>query len=266
MNRAVEADKVIIIKELEKDILNNVYMYIDILTYGLDNDFMDVWVCREENEIKQIVLKYYDSFQVYVAEGEYCYTDILKLILEYQPAMVSGKADIIEKLYSKSNELSKLYKETYGVVLIQPYVKLDKNIFSPELASKNDMEEIAQLICSDEGIGGHYDPVDLRDQLIRRYEDKTGRNYVIRKDGKIVAHYATYAEAPGIAVMGGLIVSQEYRGKGYARLLHSYLANTLITENKKAVLFCHEENALNMYLKLGAEIYSRYGKLTLAKK
>ncbi|MDU5108233.1 GNAT family N-acetyltransferase [Clostridium sp.] len=260
INIASESDKIDIIKELKKDILNNVYMYIDILTYGLNKDFMKVWICRDNNKIKKIVLKYYNSFQIYVVEGEQDYTDIISLILEYKPAMVSGKKDIIEKLYRRTNEL---YEDTYGVVLTQPYVKITKSNIYPTLAEKEDLEESAKLICTDKGIGGHYNPIDLMNQFINRYEDRTGRNYIIKDNGNIIAHYATYAEAEGIAVMGGLIVSEAYRGKGYARLLHTYLSNILIEEERKAVLFCHEENVLKMYLNLGAKIHSSYGKLTL---
>jgi predicted GNAT family acetyltransferase len=64
-------------------------------------------------------------------------------------------------------------------------------------------------------------------------------------------------------VMGGLIVLPEYRGNGYARLLHCYLSDVLIKEQREALLFCHEEDVMNMYLKLGAIICSEYGKLTL---
>jgi uncharacterized protein len=260
INIASESDRIDIIKELKKDILNNVYMYIDIITYGLNNDFMKVWIHRDSKEIKKIVLKYYDSFQIYVAEGEQDYTDIISLILEYKPAMISGKRDIIKSLNIRTNEL---YEDTYGVVLTQSYVKITENNLNPTLAEKKDLEESAKLICTDKGIGGHYNPIDLMNQFINRYEDRTGRNYIIKDNGNIIAHYATYAEAEGIAVMGGLIVSAEYRGKGYARLLHSYLSNILIEEGKEAVLFCHEENVLKMYLNLGAKIHSRYGKLTL---
>lgn len=260
INIASESDKIDIIKELKKDILNNIYMYIDIITYGLNNDFMKVWIHRDSNEIKKIVLKYYNSFQIYVVEGEQDYTDIISLILEYKPAMISGKKDIIENLYSRINEL---YECTYGVVLIQPYEKITEKDLCPTLAEKEDLRKSAKLICTDKGIGGHYNPIDLMNQFINRYEDRTGRNYIIKDNGNIIAHYATYAEAEGIAVMGGLIVLEGYRGRGYARLLHTYLSNILIEEGREAVLFCHEENVLKMYLNLGAKIHSSYGKLTL---
>lgn len=260
MNRAVHSDKADIVRLLTKKILNNVYMYIDIVTYGLDNDFIKVWIRREDGAIRQIILKYYNSFQIYADEEDY--TGTLELILEHRPAMISGEAHTIERLY---REVSELYTEKYGVVLTQPYVESSARAPKPELAVREDMEEIALLVCTDEGIGGHYDFNELKDQFTRRYDDQTGRNWVIRENRRIVAHYATYAEAPGIAVMGGLIVSPKYRGRGYARSLHSFLANTLIKENKKPVLFCHDTDVLGMYLKLGANISSHYGKLTLVE-
>jgi uncharacterized protein len=256
--QAIDSDKNDIIDELRKNIISNVYLYIDILMYGLSSDFIKVWIEKKQGEIKQIILRYYNSFQIYTTK-ESDYSDIISLIYEYKPAMISGRADLIRKLDARVVEL---YEKTYGVVLSQSYTGIQYKQ-KPELATKDDMEEIAYLVCSDKGIGGHYKPKDLKAQFISRLEDKTGRNYIIRREGKIVAHYATYAEAPEIAVMGGLIVVPEYRGKGYARLLHCYLSDILTKEKREAILFCHEEDVLKMYLKLGAEVRSEYGKATL---
>ena len=261
ITKALESDRPDIIEVLKRNIFDNVYLYIDVITCWPKSDFVSVWISREDGELTKVVLKYYNSFQIYVSDGGVQdYTDIAQLVASHQPAMVSGKADVIQNLLP---HVKSMYKETYGVVLTQSPIKWDKVTITPELATTDDMEEIALLICSDKGIGGHYDPLELKEQLIKRHNDKFGRNYVIRQDGKIVAHYGTYAEAPGIAVMGGLIVSPDYRGNGYGQLLHSYLTNILIDENMKPVLFCHDETVLNMYLRFGAHICSRYGKLTL---
>jgi predicted GNAT family acetyltransferase len=176
--------------------------------------------------------------------------------------MISARANVISELHS---QVSGLYHKEFGMILSQPYTGLHYNQ-NPELATKNDMEEIARLVCSDKGIGGHYTPEELKAQFISRFDDGTGRNYVIRKEQIIVAHYATYAEIPEIAVMGGLIVLPEERGNGFARLLHCYLSDLLITEKREAVLFCHDRHVLNMYLKMGAVVRSEYGKMVLKNK
>lgn len=262
MIRATNADKTQVLEKLRINILDNVYLYIDILMYGFDHEFSSVWIQRDQGDVKYIVLKYYNSFQLYATEDALDYSEITALIMEYKPAMISGRADLIRSISSMVKEF---YGETYGVVLSQPHTGSKYSDVFPEKPKEEDMEEVANLVCSDRGIGGHYNPLELMEQFIRRQNDKTGRNYIIRKDGRIVAHEATYAETPDIAVMSGLIVAPAYRGNGYARLLHCFLSDLLISENKTAVLFCHEEDVLKMHLKLGAVVRGEYGKLTLRK-
>ncbi len=255
---AKEKDRKIILKTLAKNIENNIYLYIDILMYGVKQDFIKVWIEKQDNYINQIVMNYYNSFQVYTNKTDY--TKLIELILEYKPSMISGTQEVIQNIYE---EVKQVYNTDYGVVLKQNKMNNINILQEPVLSSSNDMREIAELICLDDGIGAHYKVSELEGQLANRLKEKMGRNYIIRKNNIIVAHYATYAESPDIAVMGGLIVHPLHRGNGYARILHTYLSNTLINEGKKVFLFCHEEDILNMYLGLGAEVCSKYGKLTL---
>ena len=259
MIKASNTDKKEILELLQNVIIENVYLYIDVLNENIESESVAVWLQRAEGKITQIVLQYHGSFQIYSQADQSDYTGILNLINDINPSMISAETSIIRNLYK---DLSFMYKETYGRVLKQPYVKdLPSNV-GVEFANADNMLEIAELICSDKGIGEHYEPHDLQMQFIQRLADGNGRNLIIKQDDKIVAHYATYAEAPGIAVMGGLIVLPEYRGKGYARYLHSYLANMLIEENMTPVLFCHDEVVLSMYKKLKVIDCSGYGKLT----
>lgn len=260
IRKATEKDTDDILETLKRDILSNVYMYIDIVNYGINKEeFAQLWIAREDGQIKTLVLKYYSSFQLYMV-SDVDFSDVLELVFKHQPSMISGRAQTIKRL---GFLLSESYKATCGVVLLQPFIELGKLTIEPEAASISDMEEIARLICSDESIGSHYDTNELTQQLLQRSLDKTGRSYVVRDNGRIIGHYGTYAEASEIAVMGGLIVSKEHRGKGIARILHQYVSNSLIEESKRAVLFCSDEQILKMYLYFGAKICSDYGKLTL---
>jgi uncharacterized protein len=263
IERATNDDKKAILDKLSKEISKNIYLYIDIYKYGVNSDFIKVWVQRKNNDINLVVMKYYDSFQLYATDDVTDYTSAIDLIMLYKPSMISGHSDIIHNIYPFVNSF---YEEKFGYVLAQKYSNEISNVVVPELAKEQDMEEIANLICSDIGIGKHYNPDELKNQFIERYNNKMGRNYIIRRNNKIVAHLATYAEAPNVAVIGGLIVSPEFRGLGYAKILKTYLYNLLILEGKKVFLFCHDEEVLKIHLKCGGEICSEYGKLTLINK
>lgn len=264
MIRLKENERQDVIDFLSRNYIKNIYLYIDILMYGLNNDYIKIWVQRNNKSTKKIVLKYYDSFQLYVDDPESSdFNDIYKLVLEHRPTVISGEAGVICKLF---NYVEQFYTATYGKVLIQSNIVKHTNNDLVETAGINDMEEIANLICSDQGIGAHYQPLQLKEQLISRYKDRTGRNFVIRDNGRIIAHYGTYAEAPGLAVTGGLIILPEYRGNGYAKLLRSHIVNELIKENKDTFAYSNKEYVIDMFYKLGAKKCSEYGRLKLKKK
>ncbi len=258
---ASQEDKERIISTLSEHMTDNIYLYIDIQVYGIKKNFIKVWIEEKNSIIIKIILKYYNSFQIFITgKHDKEYEDIIKLILDYKPAMISGKSESIKCIY---HNVKNNYSENYGKFLEQICeTEINFNTII-EFATISDMKEIAKLICMDKGIGGHYTVPELEQQLVNRLINNIGRNILIRKDNKIVAHYATYAEAPGIAVMGGLIVHPDYRGNSYGKLLHIFLSNTLIKENKRVFLFCHDMDILKMYLKLGAKVCSDYGKLTI---
>lgn len=59
-----------------------------------------------------------------------------------------------------------------------------------EKAKEADAREIAELICGDPEIGGHYEAENLAAQLADRIRTGTGRSYIIRESGNIAAHSA----------------------------------------------------------------------------
>ena len=260
MRIATNKELPVILNQISKDKLQNVYLYIDVLVYGVDDANIDIWFELFDDGIV-ILLRYYDSFQVFKSTSAALPENISAVIEKYKPKMISARLDVAKEL---SLYLDANYQLTSGYVLkYDGATEQDIKQSEVSYASKSDFEEIAKLICSDDEIGAHYSVDVLQEQLISRMESKTGRNVVIKDKSKLVAHFATYAEVSGLAVLGGLIILPEYRGKGYARLLMSYLSEILIKEKREVILFCNNEHILKMWIKLGASIYNNYGKLTL---
>ena len=257
---AQKKDKEIILDILRENIVDNIYLYMDILLFGLNNEYITIWINEEKSKINQIILKYYDSYQIYSRISSY--DDIVNLILRDKPSMISGTQNVISEIHKNLNGE---YDANYGIVLEQEKVQKTEIRSLPILATLEDMEEIARLICIDKDIGGHYSKDILEKQLSTRFQEGTGRNYIIKKENNIIGHYATYAETPEMAVMGGLIVHPTYRRQGYAKLLHTHLSSVLINEGKRVFLFC-KKDILKMYLSLGSKICAKYGKLTPKKK
>ena len=97
-----------------------------------------------------------------------------------------------------------------------------------EEAAEEELMEVARLICTDDGLGGQYTPEGLCAQLLERRREGFGRNYVIRREGRIVCHGGTYAEVPGLAVVSGIITDEKYRGQKLAYKVVSKLNHDLM--------------------------------------
>lgn len=256
MRKAETEDIEKILYYLRNHLADCLYLYIDIMNYGIATENMQVWIEGEGKEIDLIVMKYHDSFQIYSHKETPDIMVILELLRKYPVAMISGTRAIIEKLEMQCAA----YTATYGEVFIMDkYRKVPKETRVLR-ALVEDAKEIAGLICSDEEIGGHYSVEDLTRQLSERIETGTGRSYIIREQGEIAAHSATYAEAEGIAVVGGTIIRKEYRKSDYYMLLSNYMLQELATEGKMAYTFATSEKMIHYHRMLHNKC-GEYGKL-----
>ena len=95
-----------------------------------------------------------------------------------------------------------------------------------------DVPEIAALLASDPALGGQYTPEGLAEQLLERMRTGMGRSFVIRRDGRIAAHVATYAECPEFMVTSGLVVHPDYRDTPCFFWLDQWVARLAEAEGK----------------------------------
>lgn len=256
MREATEEDKKQILQFLQMDLKNCIYLYIDIMNYGVCSENMKVWIDMEGEEMSLVVMKYYDSFQIYSRQSELDSTAVAELLKKYPVAMISGRRDLMEQLAKECPD----YKATYGVVFVMDRYRNMQAKTEILRATEADAEEIAELICSDDELGRHYTVEGLATQLRDRIGTGTGRSYIIRENGVIVAHTATYAEAEGIAVVSGTIIKPECRNKNYYILISNYMMEQLAKEGKTAYTFSISEKMIQYHDKLHAKC-GEYGKL-----
>ena len=250
-----------ILAYFEKNLKNCLYSYIDLKKFGIENPNLTVYVDKS-NEIHCTALKYYEGLQLFDAEGKMDTEGTAELIKELNSHIVSSTVDVIEKLYPL---LSNFYEMEQGYVtemLSMPECEISEDV---RLAEISEYDEIARLICSDEGVGGHYVPEELKEQLLTRLEEGMGRNYVLKRDGNIIHHAATYAELDNLAVISGVITREDWRGKGVGTLAVRKLCHDLLKEGKKPCLFYYTKQAAMFYKKIGFEEGTGWAKLVLRK-
>lgn len=248
-----------LIKLIKENHLQNVYLYIDSQTYGFENENIMTWLLVEGEQTKAILYKYYNSLQIIqVAElSEEDIQDMYQYVNSQGFEMISGNAELLSRLISYT-------KQEY--ILTQGYIlqREKKCGFVSDLtcwADRTQCHEIAELICSDDFIGGHYTVELLENQLVDRMDSWQCKNLIIMENGHIVSHMGTYAECGEIAVLGGLVTALTVRGKGYGKKVLNDLAEQIMQEGKCPILYCYNENLVNWYKKQGWSVVFKCGKL-----
>jgi len=262
MHKCLYTDISAILTLLRKDIPNCFYMYVDIAKYTLEHPHMEVWVDIQDNSPVSVVMKYFNSMQVYALPHANL-ESIAECIMREQVPIITGTAETFEHLLPF---LGGKYELSYGWVFEVTKFRLTPCPDPIVPAREEELTECAALICEDEVIGGHYTCESLAQQLLERMRDGMGRNYVIHKNGRIIAHIATYAEFENLAVSSGLIVDPAYRDVPYGTYLESYLFNQLLIEGKRVFSFIRSPKRVKFYNALGVTKSWRNGKLLLKKQ
>lgn len=241
--------------------VNCLYLYMDLIKYGLNKAFISVWVdLNSVGEIKCIVFRYYTGIHIFSKNDKFDMDGVIKIIRKIHPQMINSTRKIIQVL---EPYLDNEYKVDYGCVKSIVHGKFD--VFSEVKSARiKDIPAMAVMLCSDEGIGGSYSIKDMETQLMARMRDNYTRSYVIYSGEKIVAQASTSAEIDTLAVISDVIVDIEYRGRGLAKKLLSVLCNDLIPP-KEVFLVCYNPIADRFYEKFGFKTRVEWGKLYLKR-
>lgn len=248
-----------IINYIGKDYGKCLYIFIDMLEYGLDSDFYKVWMQKDENdEICAIVSKYYSGMQVYSKNSTYDVEDVANLIKENNCELIFGAKETVSQLEPYFPDL-KIELGTVGGLKDIKIEPAEKAYSAPV----EELAEVVELIASDEAIGKPYGYDSLYKQYVERKETNFGRNWVIRSEetGNILCHAGTYAETKELAVIGGVMTAPEARGKGVSKPVLAAICNELKKENKDVFSFYYIPVAKAMHEGVGFETVCIWQKL-----
>lgn len=259
MIKLKEQDVNEVLEYLEAYIQECVYLYIDIKVYGIGHQNVDVWINREDGKINTVVMKYFDSFQIFSAYDEWDVKGTVELLRKYKVTTVSGKKSMIQQL---SEYFKETYSVAYGVVIEEDKYREFKQFELIEEACVKDTSEIAKLMCTDAEFASNYEISNLAEQLADRIQTGLGKSYIVRQEGKIVAHVAVFAQTDTVAVESGLIVDELVKKNMYGMILHEYVKKVLINEGKRVFAFRIKDNMLRCTSVAKVGVCSEYGKMT----
>lgn len=243
---------------MDGDLVNCLYLYGDIVCYGLDDPNMTVWYSEKDGEFTAIVMKYFSGSHVYSRKGDYDLDEIVSHLYEISPDRISAPREIAEKLIERMNDV---YEVEYGGVFRLYSYREMKSPVPIEKATGDDARQIAELLMTHETYSSTYDVDALAAELKDRIEKGVGRSYIMRDGDRIVAHDGVNIETDKFAVEGLALVHEDFRRTLYGSFLDSYMINDLGKEGKELYCMIAEGRRLDAFVKIGNEVQARYGKL-----
>lgn len=236
------------------------YIYIDLKKYGLDDDNFNVWIQYDDNgEICAIISEYFGGIQIYSKKYDLISEEIVEFIRQKNPHVLFGMEPIIEKIKGSLPS----YVQENGTVSELEELEYEPN---PDAYSADidEMAEIVKIVAEDEDIGKPYGYDSLYEQYCERKNSDFGRNFILRdsQTNDIICHAGTYAEIKQLAVIGGVITSPKYRGKGYSKPTLAALLKQLQDEDKRIFSFFYIPSARRMHEGVGFREIGTWSKLT----
>lgn len=269
MKNATDPDCPMILDYLKADVANCLYLYADIAKYGASSENMKVWYDTDEQGIRMVVMKYHTSFQVYANRGFDRVEGLLELIAQEKPLGISAREELIcaikEPLRNQYTAESGLVYRGKPIDCEQLKTSLEDCDIAIELARPEDAPEIAKLLFLDEEFRSIYTEESLADELRDRIETGMGRSYIIRDNGAIVAHNATYAESDLFVVISGLMVHPAYRDRDYAYWIDLKSSLEFQLEGKERYFMALKPKIIRWHKFVGTPIAGHYGKLSRIK-
>lgn len=234
------------------------YIFIDLKKYGLDDENFNVWIQYDNNEICAVISEYYGGIQIYSKSEDLIIDEIVEFIKQKDTKVLFSIKPIIDKI----KEYLPDYEQENGIV-----GELKKLTFEPNDAYSapiEELEEIVKIVSEDEGIGKPYGFDSLYSQYYERKTTNFGRNFILRDEttNDIICHAGTYAELPELAVLGGVITSIKYRGKGFSKGTVAAICNQLKSENKRVFSYYYIPSATKMHHSVGFENIEEWSKLS----
>lgn len=248
----------VVLEYLKRHLEECIYMAIDLERYGYQYSEVEFWYTEKEDKLYTVLMKYYDSFQIFSSEDEWNDRESIEFMKQYHVRTICGKESIIKKLEKYMKE----YDVQYGIIVREDTYRDFRQFEFIRAATPADAEEIAKLMCMDEDFRMNYSLEGLTQQLADRMNEGMGRSYVIVEDDQIVAHSAIYAECDQIAVESGLIVHEDYKKKLYGMIVHEFIKKVLLSEGKVLYGFRIVENMRRNARALDLNICGCYGKMT----
>lgn len=259
--RLTEPEKQDVLRYIGDERGRCLYMYMDILKFGLDGPEVAVWAQRTDGETAALMMKYHNGFHIYAKTSDVDYGEMAGLIRRVGPGLVCGEGHVIQSLSPSLPE----YAAEYGVIYKLGKLRAHADRTRVQTAHSGDFRQVARMLAQDEDYGSGFTPEELEEQFRGRQEAGLSRSLVLRQGREVVAHVATGAETADVATVNGLVVEKSLRHQGLATKMMTALCSELQSEGKDVFSIVYVEPSANLHRKIGFAEYCTWGKMFASK-
>lgn len=237
------------------------YLFIDADVVGCCGNDIEAWSIEGSDGSVAVVYRYGSGAHVIASSLA---SDVVRavrnLLYEWMPEMVQCPFEVAQAL---SDSLQSRFDLVEGHVFRSAGGHGSHPLVSR--AMECELPLVAQLICEDAEIGKHYTVQKLASQLLWRERREGCRSFVLKRNGAVVAHAATYAESANAAVIGG-VKTGALAKKGDGAAVLSALANFLESGGKEVFLYCYIPALWQWYQAKGWVPVAHVAKFELRKE
>lgn len=255
MKRVSESDFEFFKSELRKNLQSNIYIYGNLIKYGLENDNVLFYSCEG---FDFVLMQYFDDY-VFSTQKEID-GNVLKEIAEKlnnsKNSAISGVESSIQQLlpYLEKTTIkkTKLMKFDMGVTSSQS--QSQNGLF---IAKKEDVSEMSSFFLGISEFSFKYNTSNVSNRLTRAIENDL---LVYAREGNLISFSATATAISDVSCMlTDISVDKDHQNKGlgkkYTRQFCEYLLNKNISN---IYLYVESPIALEVYQKIGFKYISDY--------
>lgn len=254
LQKATDKDLKNIYSFLDTDRLLNFFFIGDIKTYGLNSEFMLVFISKDENDkVNSIVLIYYATLLIYDPYKLIQVNDLENLIKLHNIQTIN----ISDKIYKHYASYFEINQDIYEVNH-QELAYCDKPVTDLDLSevTRAKYEDLEKIVDSRMQINEFSALISNYQKELETYQNAYKKGvldpFIIKKDNKVVANSLVAIKTDDVVLVGGVYCLNEFRNKGYATKTVAALTNYIVNEEKKtAMLFYHNPAAGRIYHKIG---------------
>lgn len=257
-----QKDQTEVLEYLYKESAFNIFIIGDIEAFGFDKEWQTLYGEFDSSNEYISVLLFYRENCVYYSHKDVFNVDYLPIMKERPFEFMSGKESLMKLLkphfpdfklkpmyFCKATSLENQESFDYSNVKV--------------VTTQEECVKLYDLLSTIREFGIYKKP---REDFIKSKLNsiKMGVTYYIEEDNKMVSTVATTAETTVNAMVVAVATHQDYRQRGFASILMTYLMKEYFENRQKELcLFYDNPKAGKIYLRLG---FKDFGKWAMMNK